>query len=110
MIQTPKKFLAISASVLIGLGALLGWTGHYFYSTKKTINADDILKKVKKHFLEEGPIEGSWIELTKVPLRKFAYDTDVYYGGVSRLEESELVQYEFIADAYTGSIMDLYRV
>ena len=60
--------------------------------------------------LEEGPIEGSWIELKRVPLRKFAFKTEVYYGGVSRIEEDQLMQYEFIADAHTGSILDLYRI
>ncbi|PRY79073.1 PepSY domain-containing protein [Alkalibacterium olivapovliticus] len=76
----------------------------------KTLKADDLLKSIKKEFLKEGPIDGSWIELTKVPWNKFAYETDVYYGGVSRYEENKLVQYEFIVDAYTGSLIDLYRV
>jgi predicted small secreted protein len=35
---------------------------------------------------------------------------DVYYGGISRKEDGVLVQYEFIADAYTGTILDLYKL
>ncbi|WP_246117000.1 PepSY domain-containing protein [Alkalibacterium kapii] len=89
---------------------MLGVFSFKMYSKRKTLKADDILKKVKKEFLEESSIDGSWIELTKVPWKKFAHKTDVYYGGISRYEDNELIQYEFIADAYTGSILDIYRV
>lgn len=89
---------------------LLGFFLYPKISKKQAIHADSILEEIKSQFREEGPIDGSWIELTKVPWKKFAYATDVYYGGISRLEENILVQYEFIADAYTGSLIDLYRV
>lgn len=89
---------------------LLGFFLYPKISKKQAIYADSILEEIKSQFREEGPIDGSWIELTKVPWKKFAYATDVYYGGISRLEENILVQYEFIADAYTGSLIDLYRV
>lgn len=97
-------------SVSLILSFILGLFAFSVYKKKKTMKADDLLKSVKKEFLNEGPIDGSWIELTKVPWKKFAYETDVYYGGISRYEESELVQYEFIVDAYTGSLIDLYRI
>lgn len=97
-------------SVSLVLSFLLGLLTFSLYKQKKTKSADDILKSVKKEFLKEGPIDGSWIELTKVPWKKFAYETDVYYGGISRYEENKLVQYEFIVDAYTGSMIDIYRV
>jgi predicted small secreted protein len=89
---------------------LLGVFIHSQVSKRQTLDADDILEDVKKQFTKEGPIDGSWIELTKVPWKKFAYETDVYYGGISRIEENDLVQYEFIADAYSGSLIDIYRV
>lgn len=104
------SLLAAASGIAFGVGLTSGWLGHELLEKKRPIHGDVILNKMKELFLEEGPIEGSWIELTKVPLRKFVYKTDVYYGGVSRIEAGELVQYEFIADAYTGTIMDVYRV
>lgn len=92
------------------LSFLFGAVAFSFVSSKKSLKADDLLKKIKKEFIKEGPIDGSWIELTKVPWKKYAYETDVYYGGISRFEENKLVQYEFIVDAYTGSLIDLYKV
>lgn len=97
-------------SIVLALFFLIGALSFRQYSKNKSLKADDILKNVKKEFLKEGSIDGSWIELTKVPWKKFAHKTDVYYGGISRYEDNELVQYEFIADAYTGSIIDIYRV
>ncbi len=43
-------------------------------------------------------------------MEKYAYKTKVYYGGISRFEKGQITQYEFIADAYTGSVMDIYKV
>ncbi|AGY81308.1 MULTISPECIES: PepSY domain-containing protein [Carnobacterium] len=100
----------LAGGLLLGAGLTCGYFLHKLIAEKKAIQGDTILKHVKKVFLKEGSIEGSWIELQKVPLQKFALKTDVYYGGISRIEENQLVQYEFIADAYTGSILDLYRL
>lgn len=104
--ELETLFGIIGFLISLFLGILL----HSQISKRRTLNADDILEKVKEQFRTEGPLDGSWIELTKVPWKKFAYETDVYYGGISRFEESDLVQYEFIADAYSGSLIDLYRV
>lgn len=102
------EWTVVAVSVILSF--VLGLLTFSVYKKKKTKSADDILKSVKKEFLKEGPIDGSWIELTKVPWKKFAYETDVYYGGISRYEEDKLVQYEFIVNAYTGSMIDIYRV
>lgn len=101
----------VLAGILFTSGLLLGACATaLFYERKKTVDGDDILENVKKMFLAEGPIEGSWIELHPVPLTRFSSETDVYYGGISRKEDDKLVQYEFIADAYTGTILDIYKL
>lgn len=101
----------ILGGVLLGSGIVIGSAlTALFLNRKKTVNGDQILENVKKMFLADGPIEGSWIELHPVPLTRFSSETDVYYGGISRKENDELVQYEFIADAYTGTILDIYKL
>lgn len=101
---------ALTGGLFFGAGLTCGYILRLLIQRKKTIHGDDILTMVKNQFLKEGPIDGSWIELKKVPLQKFAIKTNIYYGGISRIEEDQLVQYEFIADAHTGSIIDIYRV
>ncbi|SEK27283.1 Predicted small secreted protein [Carnobacterium iners] len=98
------------AGLLFGSGIVCGYFLRRYLQKNVAIHGDTILTSVKRQFLAEGPIEGSWIELKKIPSRKFTLKTDVYYGGISRLEENELVQYEFIADAYSGTILDIYRI
>lgn|SRR5699024_446050 len=101
---TPLAILALVVSFLIGAMTF------FLVEKKVPVSADRILNNVKKQFKEDGPIEGSWIEMTKVPWEKHNYRTKVYYGGISRFENGQITQYEFIADAYTGSVMDVYKV
>ncbi len=109
-----KEFYDHGLTTGIGIGVVVGAISGaaltYWYKKNQTLSADDILEKVKADFLQEGPIEGSWIHFKKEPLQKFAITTKTYTGGISRIEDGELVQYEFIADAYTGTILDIYRL
>ncbi|MCB5952790.1 peptidase [Enterococcus sp. BWT-B8] len=93
-----------------GLGVISGVLSALWYQKKRTIDADSVLENVKAAFLKEGPIEGSWIELEKKPLRKFAIHSKTYNGGVSRVEDGSLVQYAFVADAQTGTIIEVNRL
>ena len=56
------------------------------------------------------PFKGSWIEFEKKPLRKFAIHSKTYTGGICRIEDDGIVQYEFTADAYTGTVIDIQRL
>lgn len=94
----------------LGIGVVVGVAASIWYRKKATVDANLVLEKVKKSFLEEGPIEGAWIQYHQEPLQKFALKTKVYLGGITRLEDDEMIQYEFVADAYTGSVLDIYRL
>lgn len=98
--------------VIVGaiLSFFAGFFAYFLVDQKTPVNADKILNRVKVQFKEEGPIEGSWIEMTKVPWKKYSYETKVYYGGISRIENGQVAQYEFVADAYSGTLMDVYKV
>lgn len=91
------------------VGILGGAVGSLFYQSHRQLSPDDILKKVKRSFLKEGPIEGSWISFETKPVQKFAIKTDTVEGGVTRIEDGQLASYEFIADAKTGAILAIER-
>lgn len=110
MDERKRDYFAPFAIIALVISFMVGVLAFFIVDKKVPINADRILDNVKKQFREDGPIEGSWIEMTKVPWKKYAYDTKVYYGGISRFEDGRIVQYEFIADAYTGSVMDVYKI
>lgn len=101
-----KGGLAIGVS----LGIISGIASTLWYQKQRTVDADLVLENVKEAFLKEGPIEGSWIEFEKKPLRKFAIHSKIYNGGISRLEDGVMVQYEFTADALTGTVIDVKRI
>lgn len=103
------KFLPFFITSLV-LSFLFGALTFFLIDKNKPMNPDRILNNVKREFRKEGPIAGSWIEMTKVPWSKHSYHADVYYGGLSRSEDGVSQQYEFIADAYTGSLIDLYKI
>lgn len=103
------KFLPFFVTSLV-LSFLFGALTFFLIDKNKPMNPDRILNNVKREFRKEGPLEGSWIEMTKVPWSKHSYHAEVYYGGLSRLEDGVNQHYEFIADAHTGSLIDLYKI
>ena len=107
--STNSKFLPLAITGAV-ISFILGAVAFFLIDRKTPVSADKILNNVKDQFREDGPLEGSWIEMTKVPWKKYAYDTDVFYGGVSRMENGKVAQYEFVADAYTGALMDIYEI
>ncbi|HJE86613.1 PepSY domain-containing protein [Levilactobacillus sp. HBUAS70063] len=92
------------------LGGLMGIFITRFFGGGSRLNPDNILERVKHQFRQESPIEGAWIEKHAVPFQKFAVKSRVYYGGITRYEDDKLVQYQFVADANTGSVLDIHRL
>lgn len=78
--------------------------------SEKLYPADDVLKEIKSAFKEEGPIDGSWIFMKTEPYKQHALTTEVYKGGITRHKEDELQQFEFLADAYTGAVIEVKQV
>ena len=98
--------------LLIGFatGAAAAFIAKEVYDRKeKLYPADDVLKSVKTAFKEEGPIDGSWIYMKTEPYKHHAIETEVYKGGITRHRDDELEQFEFVADAYTGAILEVSK-
>ncbi|MFD1207170.1 MULTISPECIES: PepSY domain-containing protein [Sporosarcina] len=71
--------------------------------------AEDVLKAVKEAFKKEGPIDGSWIVMKPEPFTNNVLSMEVYRGGISRIKNGELEQYEFAANAETGTVVELIK-
>ena len=105
-----KNKSSFTAGFFIATGAFLGaWLVSKFYE-KKLVNGDVIVGNVRRLFTVVGTIEGSWIEMEPVYIEQEDFSGYVYYGGITRKEQEELVQYEFYADAKTGAVIDLYKI
>jgi len=98
----------------VTVGAVVGIAAGIAISqgTSKTVSvsADKVLQDVKDQFKQRGSIDGSWIQMKPEEHEILAVKNHVYRGGISRHQGSELEQFEFIADAKTGTIMDVYKI
>ena len=98
------------ASFLLAAGPVIGAWATSKWFERRNVNGDVIVHNVGKLFQVVGTIVGSWIEMEAVFVYSPEFYGEVYYGGVTRKEDDELVQYEFYADAKTGAVIDLYKI
>lgn len=100
--------------ILFSCGLIIGGVTAALYMGRETYaDGKDVLEHVKSLFEASetnGPIEGSWIELQPLDTERYGQTQKVFYGGVSRLENNQVIQYEFMANAYTGEVLDVYAV
>ena len=101
-----KDFLA---GVLTGVAAGIV-VNEAIDRANRNVAADSVLDTVKSAFKNEGPIDGSWILMKTEPYTNNVITMDVYRGGISRIKDGELEQFEFAADAKTGSVVELTKM
>ena len=90
---------SFKAGLFLAAGAFVGaWLVSKFYE-KKLVNGDIIVGNVRRLFTVVGTIEGSWIEMEPVYIEQEDFSGYVYYGGITRKEQEELVHLYKIASA-----------
>lgn len=99
--------LLLGFSTGIAAGFLIREAAHRIDPTKP---AELVLHGIKQSFKAEGPIDGSWIYMKTEPFKRQAISTDVYRGGISRVLDGEIEQFEFFADARTGTVVELIKI
>lgn len=107
--MSQNKNNTLAGLLLLATGLVVGAAGALFYHENQPKKANLVLKEVKEQFQNQGTITGSWIDYEPVEYDLYDSKPLVYVGGISRKEDDELVTYNFIADAYTGEILDIYE-
>ncbi|WP_404404411.1 hypothetical protein [Jeotgalibacillus malaysiensis] len=102
------KDAALGAAVGLAAGVAISQSANAVQSSQ--VSAEKVLQNVKDQFKQDGPIDGSWIQMNPEDHQVLAVKNKVYRGGISRHHGSELEQFEFIADAKTGTVMDVYKI
>jgi predicted small secreted protein len=93
------------------LGAVVGYSAAIV--TKELLNPaenpspEKVLANVKERVKKNGNIYGSWIVTKPEAYEKNELTYNVYRGGVTRNLDGKREQFEFIADAKTGTILEL---
>jgi predicted small secreted protein len=89
------------------LGAAVGLISGYALSKRIKLSPEKVLEQVKTNFKKHSPIQGSWIHMEVEPFLKGQIQYQVYKGGISRTVNGINEQFEFIADASTGTIIEV---
>ncbi|KKK38398.1 peptidase M4 [Mesobacillus campisalis] len=74
---------------------------------KENVSPEQILAQAKAVFKKDGPISGSWINMNPETYSKPPLEYRVYKGGISTFSDGKTQLYEFIADASTGTIIEI---
>ncbi len=91
-------------------GVIAGYFANEALKKNSLASGEKVLQTVKAAFKDAGSIEGSWIKFRPEEYEKYAVKTKVYRGGITTKEDGETKQYEFLADANTGTVIDVYPV
>lgn len=73
---------------------------------KSIVSPERVLHQIKTLIKQKGPISGSWILMQAEPYTKGELQYTVYKGGISRNVDGNLEQFEFVADATTGTVLE----
>ncbi|OLO40473.1 hypothetical protein BTR23_06825 [Alkalihalophilus pseudofirmus] len=75
---------------------------------KELISPERALKQVKDKLSHSFNVTGSWIHMVPESWNKNQLEYTVYRGGLTTsTENDEHLQYDFIVDAKTGTILDV---
>lgn len=93
---------------VIGLGVGLA-AGYFLRPTieGERLTPERVLKEVKQKVASTHAISGSWIHMLPEKIERNHLSYEVYRGGLSTTTEQGTVQYEFLADTKTGTVIAL---
>lgn len=108
--MSNKQNKTLAHTLLLISGIIFASASVVFFKEVHKKDAGKVLTEVKKHFASQGKIEGSWIDYEPIEYTSFESLPLVYVGGISRIEGSLLVQYQFACDVYTGDLIDVQHI
>jgi predicted small secreted protein len=89
------------------IGLIGGVTAKEIIKQRTNVSPEKVLESVKRQFKQHGPISGSWIHMEACDHVLHPINYRVYKGGISRNSNGTNEQFEFIADATTGTILEV---
>ena len=69
--------------------------------------ADEILDELKQQFKKDGHIEGTWIYMKPEYFQNGYTSIPSYRGGITLIIDGESKNFEFVADAYQGILLEV---
>ncbi|NCU18951.1 PepSY domain-containing protein [Pallidibacillus pasinlerensis] len=91
-------------------GFAVGFLAQAFLKNNQFLSSEDVIKKVKDALKTDGRISGSWIMTKPETLERNMITYHVYRGGITKLTDTEQINMEFLADAKTGTILEVEKI
>jgi predicted small secreted protein len=95
------------AVLAAGVGFAAGFVTKQQLDRNQKVTPEKALLNAKDTFKKLGPISGSWIYMKPETIEKNGLHYTAYRGGVTRNIDGQNQQYEFYADATTGTVIDV---
>ncbi|GGL42431.1 hypothetical protein [Sporolactobacillus putidus] len=73
----------------------------------RLLSSEKVLHLVRKAAKESLPVEGAWIYLSPQTMTRDSLTCKVYRGGLTAAGGKTVRHYDFIADARTGTLIEL---
>lgn len=73
-------------------------------------SSDAVLANIKNEFKKQAPIDSSWIYMKPESYSNGFTEIPVYRGGISRILDGQVQNFEFKADARSGGVVELVEV
>ncbi|MBU8905244.1 PepSY domain-containing protein [Desertibacillus haloalkaliphilus] len=91
----------------VGIGLAAGLLIRSNMPTSENLTPEKALKLAKKTLANNVNITGSWIHMIPESLEKNNLNYTVYRGGITTSDQDDTLQYDFLVDAKTGTILEL---
>ncbi|WP_010630464.1 hypothetical protein [Sporolactobacillus vineae] len=95
---------------IILAAAAAGFTAGFILekqNKKRPLTPEKVLELVKKSLQNKLPVNGVWIFLSPHEVIRNDLKTYAYQGGLTVKKGEGVKHYDFVADAETGSLIDL---
>lgn len=96
----------------IACGFTAGLAGGYYLQKAlkhKKLSPEGALQHVKHAVKQVLHIDGAWVYLTSQDFSKNGLSYRVYKGGLTTKDEQQVQHYDFVVDATTGTVLELFE-
>lgn len=96
--------------LLLATGAIIGVASALLIQELRPLKASKVLLQARTYYSNQGEVIGSWIDYDPIPYEVFDSQPLCYVGGITLKTAEGTTQYQIIADAYTGDIIDQFVI
>ena len=108
MFHNDQKRNNLASALVLATGVLAGAALAYFVKENRFMNPQKVLVNIQHSASPHEELTGGWINHNVLDNAEDDHPF-IYQGGITRRENHEDVHYVFLADAYSGELLDFSK-